>query len=232
MNLKLSLAALLGATALTAQAAEPSKLFFGIDAGYNCVLSTRAYGETFSRSDVKFNGVNYRVKALYQLAPQWAVGGGIGVNTLYNEGDHTVSLPIFAAVEFHPFATDLSHGGFYAYGNIGYSPAFGKDSYKLDFSDKDLFDADDLLDLSEFGSAKASVTSYDVYAGMTGEVGVGYRKMFTPRFGVNLQLGYSAQQLRLATIDVSIKSDEGTMSIKETEKSWFHGLAVTVGVTF
>jgi hypothetical protein len=236
MKLKFSLAALLAASALTAKAVEPKKFIVGFDLSYDLTLSSRYDGESYSRGQINADAIGLRLKALYQVAPRWRVGAGVELTSAYYSDD---TFPIFATAEYKPFsASSPILNKLYLFGSLGYAPSFGKDRY--DYSAvfyKDVFPLDDYEDIvfdeSNSISGQYSGYNYRLSPGFRGELGVGFRHMFRPRFGLNFQLGYTTHQERQGKMDAHIVTSEGTEdSSIDFGKIWFHGLTFGVGLVF
>lgn len=122
---RLSLCLILGSAAAMPMKAQ-SKFHVDLDYHYNFGLSMRKFGKTWGRSDYSMGGHSLRLGARYDVAQQWSVGAGIGLDR-YTDDDYN-TLPIYATLRYKPLK---SLQGAYAFTDLGYavSPSSG-DFYK------------------------------------------------------------------------------------------------------
>lgn len=96
-------------------AKSQSPYHFDIDYHYNLGVSETIAGKSFGRDKYKMGGSAFHLTARYDIAKQWSVGMGVGIER-YTEIDIN-TMPIFATLRFKP----IEDKNFYVFSNIGYS---------------------------------------------------------------------------------------------------------------
>lgn len=96
-------------------AKSQSLYHFDIEYHYNLGVSETIVGKSFGRDKYKMGGSALRLTARYDIAKQWSLGMGVGVER-YTEIDIN-TMPIFASLRYKP----IEDKNFYVFSNIGYS---------------------------------------------------------------------------------------------------------------
>ena len=122
-TIKLSLCLCLSGMALSPVEAQ-SKFHVDLDYHYNLGLSQKLLGSTYGRKDYKMGGNSLRLGARYDVAPQWSVGGGIGLDR-YTEEDFN-TMPLYATLRYKPLK---KLPGAYAFTDLGYAIGVSDDFY-------------------------------------------------------------------------------------------------------